>query len=122
MSIYSELPVYKSTYLLLHHLVQMSPSWQRDYRYTLGADLKNELMDLIILIYRANSTDAKSAVIGEGRECIERVKVYIRLLHDLRQIGDRQYSALTEETGSISKQLARWQAKSEDSNQVRRPH
>lgn len=111
MALYSELPVYKSTYLLLQHLVQMTPSWQRDYRYTLGEDLKKELMSLLMAIYRANSVTDKYTVIGEARESIERTKIYIRLLRDLKQIGSERYTALMDETGSISKQLAKWQGR-----------
>ena len=89
----------------------MSVNWQRDYRYTLGQELKQELMDMMVLIYRANSQREKDSVIAEAREGMERVKIRIRLLHDLHQIGNEKYVNLVEEEGSISKQLARWHAK-----------
>ena len=111
MAMYSELPVYKTAYQLLLRLVSMSPSWQRDYRYTLGQEVKQELVDLLVLICRANSVRDKGAVLQEAREATERVKIYVRLLRDLRQIGENPYASLADEMGSLSKQLAAWQAK-----------
>ena len=108
MALYSELPVYKSTYLLLHKLVGMSVAWQRDYRYTLGQELKQELINLLVLIYRANSSRDKAIILSQAREGIEKVKIYVRLLRDLRQIGQDKYATLADEMGSISKQLAKW--------------
>lgn len=112
MALYSELPVYKASYQLLHKIVGMSVSWQRDYRYTLGQELKQELIDLLILQFRANSRADKYDSLSLARESMERVKIRVRLLHDLHQIGGTQYATLASEMGSISKQLAAWQAKS----------
>ena len=110
MALYSELPVYKSTYHLLQTLVGMSSAWQRDYRYTLGQEVKKELMDVLVLIYRANALKNKTETITEARECMERVKIHVRLLCDFRQIGKDRYATMADEMGSISKQLAKWQA------------
>ena len=111
MALYNELPVYKSTYRLLLKLVGMSVGWQRDYRYTLGQELKAELVDLLVKIYRANSIKDKFETLSSARESIERVKIYVRLLRDLRQIGIDAYAALADETAGISKQLAAWHSK-----------
>ena len=111
MALYNELPVYKTTYLLLLRIVGMSVSWQRDYRYTLGQELKQEILDLLMLIYRSNRVREKADLLMQARESIEKIKIYIRLLRDLKQIGAEKYMSLADETGSISKQLARWHAK-----------
>lgn len=111
MALYSELPVYKDTYQLLLKIVGMSVSWQRDYRYTLGQELKKEIMDLLVLIYRANSIKDKSRTLSDARECMERVKIHVRLLRDLHQIGTDKYAIMADEMGSISKQLSSWHAK-----------
>ena len=111
MALYSELPVYKDTYQLLLKFVSMSVTWQRDYRYTIGQELKKEVMDLLVLIYRTNSTREKAPILAEARESMERVKIYVRLLRDLHQIGTDKYATLADEMGSISKQLAKWHSK-----------
>lgn len=116
MAVYSELPVYKTVYQILLLVVGMSSSWQRDYRYTLGQDLKQELVGLLVLIYRANGSRDRHGTLGSAREGVERVKIYIRLLKDLRQIGAEKYVALADLSASASKQLSLWQSKIDENN------
>ena len=111
MALYSELPVYKSTYQLLLQLVAMSSGWQRDYRYTLGQEVKSELVSLLVKIYRAGSTADRFEILSSARESIERVKIYVRLLRDLHQIGSDRYASLADQMAGISKQLASWQSR-----------
>ncbi len=59
MSRYDELPVYKATYDLLIGIFRFTKDFSREYKYTVGEKLKNETLDLIILIYRANSKKIK---------------------------------------------------------------
>ena len=111
MALYSELPVYKSTYRLLLKLVGMSVGWQKDYRYTLGQELKAELIDLLVKIYRTSSSEDKNDFLTSARESIEKVKIYVRLLRDLHQIGEDKYAVIADEAAGISKQLAAWHSK-----------
>ncbi len=55
MAQYSELPVYKATYDLLLAIFQFSKDFNKEYKYTVGESLKKETIELITLIYRANS-------------------------------------------------------------------
>lgn len=41
---------------------------QRDFRYTIGQELKKELMDLCISIYQANGSHKKENFINEERK------------------------------------------------------
>ena len=45
MANYTELNVYKSTYALLYDLLAASKSFNRDFKYTLGENLKNEMIN-----------------------------------------------------------------------------
>ncbi len=81
----------------------------RDVKFTLVETLKNELTEFFVLIYKANSTTDKLPLIVEMRERLVRVKVRMRLLHDLRYISTKLYAHLVEQVESISKQLASWQ-------------
>ena len=42
------------------------------------------------------------------QEHIEEVKIYLRILHDLKQLSLKQYVLLCERAEAISKQLAAW--------------
>ena len=42
MALYNQLPVYKASYDLLLQLFQISKNMERDYKFTLGENIKNE--------------------------------------------------------------------------------
>lgn len=111
--IYDNLPVYKATYDLLLQVFRMNRNFQRDYRYTLGENVKNELIALLVCIYQANSTAQKSIHLQKAREHVVVVKLQIRLLMDLKQINLKQYATAAEQIESVSKQLAAWHKSSE---------
>lgn len=109
MATYNQLPVYKATYDLLLFVYQIGQNVQRDYRYTLGETMKKDLIEVLVLIYRANSSRQKGEVISEAREKLVAVKLQLRLLNDLKQISLKAYADASLMTESISKQLAAWQ-------------
>ncbi len=111
--IYDNLPVYKATYDLLLQIFRMNRNFQRDYRYTLGENVKNELIALLVCIYYANSTVQKAAYLQKAKEHMVRVKLQVRLLMDLKQISLKQYATAAEQMESVSKQLTAWYKSSE---------
>lgn len=110
MAIYENLPVYKQAYDLLLEIYGMSKNMSRDYRFTIGEEVKKRVMDLMVCIYHANGSmnEDKAAHLKKAREYIVEIKLYIRLLSDLKQISVRKLAVLTEKTESISKQLTAW--------------
>ena len=57
MATYYNLPVYKQSYDLLLEIFQLTKEFNREYKYTIGEELKNETIAMIINIYRANSSE-----------------------------------------------------------------
>ena len=87
MALYSDLPVSKASYDLVLDIFGLVRNFNREYKYTLGEDLKREILNLVILIYRANSREDKGVVIAEARERVELIRLLIRLVKDLQQIN-----------------------------------
>ena len=81
---------------------------ERDYKFTIGENLKKEIIELIMNVYRANSRHNKIDLIGAARENVEVVRLLFRLLHDLKQIDLKPFVNINEQLESISKQLAAW--------------
>ena len=54
MALYTALPVYKVAYDLLIEIFKRTKLFSREYKYTIGERLKNESLELIINIYKAN--------------------------------------------------------------------
>jgi 23S rRNA-intervening sequence protein len=106
MATYDGLPVYKSVYDLLLMIFQFSRTFSRDYKYTLGQELKNETIKLLMLIYRANSTiERRYALLSEARETLEVVRLLLRLTKDLKQIPLDTFVRMSGQIEDISKQL-----------------
>ena len=109
MATYDNLPVYKVSYDLLVNLFQLCRSMQRDYRYTLGESIKNELVALMLNIFRANCREQKRDLIIQARENLEIVRLLLRLINELRQISLKEFISANEKIESISKQLVAWE-------------
>ncbi len=108
MAIYDNLPVYKTSYDLLLQLFTLSKNMERDYRFTIGEELKKEIVQLMINIYRANCSQSKKELITNAKENIEITRLLLRILHDLKQIGLKEFVSANEKIESISKQLNAW--------------
>ena len=113
MAHYNELPVYKATYDLLLEMFRFTKDFTKEYKYTVGESLKKETIELIILIYRANSRRDKQETLQTAREHIEVIKLLIRLMKDLHQINVKKFVFINLQVENVSKQLAGWQKSSE---------
>lgn len=109
MALYTNLPIYKAAYMLMTTVSSMMPHMSRDCRYSLGQEMRRKIMDIIVMIYRANRIRHKIPIISEMRETLLEVQVYIRLMSDLKYISMKKYALLIEQTAGMSKQLASWE-------------
>ena len=88
---------------------KMNDNLTRQYKHTLGESLRNELKDLIVTIYRANSNDEeKEQNLRRARESVVAVRLYLRMLHDLGQINLKCFVALGDKVEGLSKQIVAW--------------
>jgi hypothetical protein len=109
MPTYDILPVYKTSYDLLLAIFNFSQSLTREYKYTIGDNLKTETVAMITNIYRANSTQInRYDRIQSARENLEVIRLFLRLLKDLKQISLTKFIMINESIESISKQLTAW--------------
>ncbi|HAT8718443.1 TPA: four helix bundle protein, partial [Legionella pneumophila] len=52
MAFYTELPVYKDSYQLVLRVFEVTRDFPREYKYTLGQDMKRDALHLLRCIYR----------------------------------------------------------------------
>ena len=64
MALSEELPLYRDTLRLLNLIIEKTKSYPRYYRYTLGERMVNVNLDMLSLIFEANSTYNKIPVLG----------------------------------------------------------
>ncbi len=108
MAQYQHLPIYRLTYELLQQIVKQTKDFPREYKFTLGQQMKNEVIELVVLIYRANSALDKSEPISALLERVQVVELLTRLCKDMRILPTKGYATLVEMTESISKQAHGW--------------
>jgi hypothetical protein len=113
MAQYQHLPIYKGTYDLLMRISIATKNFPREQKFTLGQKLRDEVLELIVFIYRANSVPDRSAHITAIVERIQVVEVMIRLAHDLRVLPRNHYVGLVEMTDSLARQAQGWLKSSE---------
>jgi four helix bundle protein len=109
IALYNFLPIYKTSYDLLLELFKFTKDFNKEYKYTIGESIKKEIMDMIILIYKANSKKEKLVYIQSARENIETVRVFLRLLKDLKQVNTKKFVRLNDLCENVSKQLVAWE-------------
>lgn len=108
MAQYKHLPIYKLTYDLLLQVMQVTKGFPKDFKYTLGEKLKNEMTELVVLIYRANSESDRAQTIQKILERIQVAELMIRLAKDLRILSVKHYASLVQMTDSLAKQAQGW--------------
>jgi hypothetical protein len=59
MALYYDLPVYRDTYKLILKIFENTQHFPKEYKYTLGQDMKRDALQLARSIYRANKADHK---------------------------------------------------------------
>ncbi|MBM3435248.1 MAG: four helix bundle protein [Bacteroidetes bacterium] len=109
MGLHSDLPVYKACYDLLLEIFIFTKDFSKEYKYTVGESLKKETIELLTLIFRANSRQDKDQVLQEARERIEVIRLFIRLMKDLHQISLKRFVDVNKKVEEVSKQLTGWQ-------------
>ncbi|MBI1321639.1 four helix bundle protein [bacterium] len=112
MARYEHLPIYKATYDLLLAAMQGTKSFPREYKYTLGQNIKDEIVGLVVFIYRANSTRDRADHIDAILERIQVISVLIRLCHDMKIMQRKHYARLVELTQRLGQQAQGWKRSS----------
>ena len=100
--------MYKASYDLLLEIFQFTKIFTQEYKYTVGESLKNETLELITLIYRANSKTDQRDTLQTAREKIEVIRLFVRLMKDLKQISLKKFVHVNKKVENVSRQLTGW--------------
>ena len=113
VEIYKEenLPVFKLIYDLLLRVFNEAQKMTKDFRYTIGENLKTNLLRIVVCIYHANDEKEISKKITHIADAIDKlleVKLLVRILHDCKQISLKKYALLCEQIVVAEKHLKNW--------------
>ncbi len=108
MALHYELPVYKDTYNLCMLIFQYTKDFPREYKYTLGQDMKRDVLSLMRSIYRANKHRDKKAHLEAFLEDFELLKLEVRLCADMKLLTIKKQTQIARLMDNIGKQITGW--------------
>lgn len=108
MALYTELPVYKDTYQLILKVFEVTKDFSKEYKYTLGQDMKRDALRLMRSIYRANKHQNRTEHLEVFLDELQLLKLEIRLCVDMRLLPIKKQAKLCELLERIGKQVTGW--------------
>jgi hypothetical protein len=108
LALYYDLPVYQDTYRLILKIFELTKEFPREYKYTLGQDMKRDGLVLVRSIYRANKTKEKREHLEQFLDDFEILKLEVRLCTDLRILSIKKQAQLAGLMEGIGKQITGW--------------
>ncbi len=108
MALHHTLPIYQVTYKLLVLATEVSRHMPRDFKASMGGKLREECLELALLIYRANAAADKVPHLTRMLEHLQVVELLFRLSRDLHLVSVKQYAAAIEHTAAIGRQASGW--------------
>ncbi|HAT3864057.1 TPA: four helix bundle protein [Legionella pneumophila] len=108
MALHTELPVYKETYQLVLKVFDYTRNFPKEYKYTLGQDMKRDSLALLRCIYRANKYKNRVEHLETFLDEFELLKLEIRLCVEMKLVSLKKQSQLIEIMTRIGKQVTGW--------------
>ena len=108
LALTEQLPVYRDVYKLIRIVFDFTQTFPREYKYSLGQDMKRDAINLTRSIYRANRSVSKKEWLEDFLDNFEILKLEIRLCVDLRLLTLRRQSEISPLLESIGKQVTAW--------------
>jgi hypothetical protein len=108
MALYYSLPVYRDVYSLILIIYEITTKFSKDFKYSLGQDMKRDSLILVRDIYRANKTTEKRVHLENFLDNFEILKLELRLCTDLKLITIKKQSEISLLIENIGKQITGW--------------
>jgi len=113
MSKTSNLPIYKSAYDILFKIMNITHHFPREYKYTLGEKIQNEIIDMMVAIYKIYNIKG-DMYFEKLQEHIELTFLYLRISHDMKLLSVEKYAELVENLNNVIIQANGWQKASKN--------
>ena len=109
---YTQLPIYRDAYQLLIEIYQVTNKFPRDFKYTLGQDMKRDSLALFRDLHNANILPAeRRRYLDNFLTAFELLKIEIRLCVDLNILSIKKLAQLSLLMDSIGRKASAWRKK-----------
>ena len=95
-------------YKLILHIYEYTKDFPKEYKYTLGQDMKRDALQLVRSIYRANKVKNKVDYLETFLDDFELLKLEIRLCTDMKILSIKKQAVLSFLMDGIGKQITGW--------------
>ena len=112
MALYYNLQVYKDVYQLVLLLFTYTRDFPKEYKYSLGEDIRRDSIILVRSIYRANKALDKREDLDNFLDDFEVLKFEIRLSKDLHILSIGHFSEISKLIETIVKEINGWKRSS----------
>ncbi len=89
MALYTELPVYRNIYRLILRVFEITKEFSKEYKYTLGQDMKRDELSLMRSIYRTNKHRNRAKHQEIFLDELELLKLEIRLCVGMKLLPEQ---------------------------------
>ena len=109
MAQYKHLPIYKTTYELLEKVTRRTKDFPKDFKYSLGEKIRNECIELVVFIYKANTfKNKREENLQQILERVQVIELMLRLAKDLRLFNVTVFSEIVLLTDNVARQAQGW--------------
>jgi hypothetical protein len=108
MGLYYDLPAYRDTYKLILKIFEYTKDFPKEYKFTLGQDMKRDALQLVRSIYRANKHQQKKEHLNSFMDDFELLKLEIRLCTDMKILTLKRQAECALLMEIIGKQITGW--------------
>lgn len=108
MAMHTDLPIHKVAFDLLSLATDVTRNIPRDLKTGLGAKVRDECIEVMVLIARANAAREKHLHLASLVERVQVIEFLLRLFKEKRFISVKQHAAAIQLTASIGKQANAW--------------
>jgi hypothetical protein len=109
MAQYQHLPIYKTTYELLVKITHATANFPKAYKYSLGDKLRTEIMEMVVFVFKANSSRTERAKhASDFLDRLQVVELMLRLSKDLRLLTVKQFAEIVLLSDSLGRQAQGW--------------
>ena len=109
MAQYQHLPIYKVTYELLQQITKVTKDFPRDFKHSLAVKLRDEVVDLVVFVYKANTfINERAKYVLLILERMQVVELLVRLCKDMHLMGIKAFSETVMLTDSVARQAQGW--------------
>ena len=108
----TRVPVFADAYRLTLRIFALTQDFPREYKASLGADMKRHALVLLRSIYRIKKSPDKAAHLDNVLDDLELLKLEIRLAADLKVLSLKRQAELAELCDTVGKQIKGWPKKS----------